>query len=186
MSRLSKRHRMLGGVLLTALSFLAGDWYLKTGEPAKAQGAAHGSGGAGGSGAIATRWEDVSGLVAQLTDTHYTSVADELASVDRDLFVPTAVVEEAFPVVEPVLSEAEEAAAAPPPAPPPSFEEVHRLVGVMIGAHPLAVIDDLVVPVGGVVDGHELVEVQRDYVVLKSRETGLLVRLTVASSPVNP
>lgn len=183
MSRLSKRHRVLGGVLLSSLAFLASDWFMGTSPPASAKASNRQS---APDAAATAEWEDVSDLVNRLTSVQYASVADELAELDRDLFVPTAVVKEAFPAIALLPAEEEENVPASAAPPPPAFADVHRLSGVMLGANALAVIDNQLVPLRGVVDNHVLVDVQRDYVVLEDQETRERVTLTVERGPVKP
>jgi hypothetical protein len=171
--RISPRKRLLGGVLLLALGIWALDRFTGVGQPTPAQAGQQ----APATGLpVTAEWQDVTELVARLTNTGYAPVASELRELDRDLFLPTAQIEEAFhrPVAEPPPEEPADKQAAEPPQ---DFGTRHRLVGVMLGPNPMAVIDGHVLPLDSQVDGHALIQVARDYVVFRETATGAQVTL---------
>ncbi|NUQ50304.1 MAG: hypothetical protein HUU27_10365, partial [Phycisphaerae bacterium] len=62
------------------------------------------------------------------------------------------------------------------PAEPP-FSSRHRLDGVITGSPPLAIIDGVPVGIGSWVGGHEVLEIQRDRVVLGRGGETVVLRL---------
>lgn len=181
MTKLAKRHRLLGGALLLAAGAWAVDHFTSGGPkpaqatPAPTVGTATTVNPTGGPvNAGPTSWTDVQTLVSRLTDTQYTSVDTELAALDRDLFRPTPLIDAAF--TGPELDAAAREAEANQPAQPP-FEERHRLTGVMLGAKPLAIVDGQLLPLRSAFDEHVLVELRRDYVVFVRVADGARVRL---------
>lgn len=121
------------------------------------------------------RWQDISGLIERYTHVQYESLARELAALDRDLFVPTpAITARLFERPIDDDGEAEQAAAERA-----AFSDRHRLTGVVLGRQPLAVIDGQVVRSGDRLDGHHVLEVQRDSVVLECDITKLRVVLSM-------
>ncbi|HQL54927.1 MAG TPA: hypothetical protein PLQ87_09485, partial [Phycisphaerae bacterium] len=107
-------------------------------------------------------------------------VEPELATL-RDLFAEAEV-----PAGAPELDAAvEDVVAVPEIDPVAEFQAAHRLVGVMLGQRPLAVIDERVMPLHAEVDGFRLVQVARDFVVLRRADTGAQVRLELQPRPRN-
>jgi hypothetical protein len=128
----------------------------------------------------AAAWEDINALVACLTDVEYQSVADELGRLERDLFAPPDEMLGAPLTIGPG-DPADAPAQAPPAAP---FAERHVLQGVILGASPLAVIDDQLLGLNAVLEEHRLVQIHRDYVVLEHIASGAQVILQLAPSSV--
>jgi len=157
MRRLSPRQWVLVGALVLAGLVWAAD-ALTRGGPAPAQAAAAG----GSAPAPIAEWAEVERMVERLTRREYESVAEALATLDRDLFVPTdaaaQVLTAAGAAPEPEsqqVSEAEE------------FRSRHRLDGVVLGQMPVAVIDGRVWPLYRELDGYRLVEIRRDSAVFQ-------------------
>lgn len=128
---------------------------------------------------------NVAQLVAQLTQAEYASVADELERSQRDLFVPTTQVEAAYAVKEgaPVAETPEHPGLVPAAASEPAFSAQHRLLGVLIGAKPLAVLDGHVLPLQAELEGYRLVRIERDYVLFRHTATGQTVRVELEPPP---
>lgn len=183
MTHLTRRQRMLMGAFGLAAAVWAVD-ALTRGGPAPAQ--ATQPGGAAPP-APQVEWQDLGGLVNQLTHAGYTSVAPELDNLVRDLFVPTPLLEPELPATE--LVEPDDSATEPPdvaPVPEVPFAQRHRLAGVLVGRSPLAMIDDQLVPLNSDIDGFTLIEVHRDSVVLRERSSGQVVTLALTEGPGNP
>ena len=180
MRRIPTKQRVLGGALLLALVVWKVD-SLTRGGPPQAQASQATPEPAQ---VVSADWKDTSALVDRLTNTGYTSVEPALDELQRDLFVPTPMIEAAFAGMEPgdalAAKAAEEEAARPP-----DFKSVHKLTGVMIGQARLAVVDGRVVPLNSDLDGFTLIEVQRDYVVFRQRDSELEVQLNLEQRPGN-
>jgi len=171
MKRLTKQQRLLAAGLTLALGIWAVDTLTgKKAGPVRAQAAQATT----PPPAAAVDWEQVNTLVARLTEQRYVSVAPELDQTSRDLFAPSAAMESSLapvePVIEPNAPAIQEAAIA-------DFRDRHELSGVVIGRHPLAIVDGHVLRPGSELDGHRLVELQRDYVVFQAAQTGTRVTL---------
>lgn len=179
MKRIPPRHKLLGGALTLALLIWAADSYLGGGPPpAQASPAKTDT----NSPEVAA-WQDVSELVARLTCRHYTPIADALRRADRDLFLPTPQFEAAFAPAEEFAADAAQEAE---PDPAVDFAARHRLVGVLLGKQPLAVIDNHLLAVNAELDGHRLVEVHRDRVVFQRPNADGTVVLELQSGPQKP
>ena len=167
MKRIPATQRMLIGVLTLAGLAWAVDAYTGTTRPAAASAAL--------SQVPVTvtgpaNWEEVDEMVRRLTQISYDSVAEKLIGLNRDLFMPTPLIDAACaPLPAPVEETAPETRDAAPPK--PEFGALHELGGVILGESPLAVVDDRVLPLGAVLDGYILVELQRDYAVFQHLET---------------
>jgi hypothetical protein len=170
MSGFGTRRRILAGGLVVAVAALALDWYTRVGTPEEARA---GQSARGQAARAPDDWDDLSAQVERLTGNSYVSVAGELAQLDRDLFVPTMVVESEFAV------EPEEEDAAEREARQTAVEEAARpeLGGVVLGSRPLAVIDDQVVQLDSDFGGYRLVELGRDFAVLLDLDSGEKLRL---------
>jgi hypothetical protein len=161
MTQITGRQKLLGGAALLAAVVWAVDWFAGGGRPAPAQASPSA---AEQSSTTQPAWQDVNDLVARLTSRRYVPVADELDELPRDLFLPT-------PLIESALGRAEPEETDQPDQPndskrsEPDFASRHKLVGVMLGTAPVAVIDEHMVPLNTDFDGYTLTEIQRDYVV---------------------
>ena len=179
MKRLTLRQRVLVGALVGAGLIGGVDW-LTRGGPAPA---AAGQDGEGETSGALSGWVGIDEAVARLTTTGYVSVAGDISKLGRDLFRPTPLINGAFrePMMAPSAppSEIEQQKVGQPVA----FSDQHTLSGVVTGAVPLAVVDDRVLPLHGRLDGHVLVEVQRDCVVFEASATGERVRLRLEVGP---
>ncbi len=172
MIRLHRRHRLLLGALALAATI----WLLDrlsggTGPPpAQAGGTPHAPPPA------PPDWSAVDALIGRVIALRGADEAPRLPDPVRDVFQPSA-----------LLADLLAAAQAPPPAatePPPEdpaadFAARHRLSATVLGTQPLAVVDDVVVGLGAVLDGHKLVAVERDAVVFEALVTRVRVRLTM-------
>lgn len=177
MRRLTKRQGLLAGGLALALVVLAADALTGRGAPAPAQAADTSA-----APANAPTWQDVSPLVQRLTSVEYASVAPQLGQLSRDLFRATPLMEAAFTPPEPPPDLLASAAAAEA-SERQGFDALHRLVAVMLGRKPLAVVNDRVVPVGGTIDGYVLIELGRDRAVFEESATGERVTLELPQRP---
>ncbi len=179
MKRIPMRHGVLGAALLLAALVWAFDAFTR-GGPAAARGAQATPLAAP---VLEIDWKQVGELVERLRRRDYEPVADEATRLQRDLFVPSVT----------VLSALAAAAPAPPPEPGPvearvsveeGFRTRHKLLGVIVGKVPLAVIDDRLWPVGAELDGCRVIDIQRDYVVLQ--QIGTDIRATLRLEPPEP
>ncbi len=175
MKRIPIRLRVLGGLATAAGLFWVVDRFT-AGGPQTAAGATAPV----ASSMPATDWEETTALILRLTTDTYVPVEPELATL-RDLFAEAEV-----PAGAPELDAAvEDVVAVPEIDPVAEFQAAHRLVGVMLGQRPLAVIDERVMPLHAEVDGFRLVQVARDFVVLRRADTGAQVRLELQPRPRN-
>lgn len=182
MKRLSKRQRLLAGAFLLAAGIAAIDRVAGRGSPVPATA---GQTAPAAAPAAPAGWKEVDALVLQLTRVEYSSVADDLASLDRDVFVPTMAASTFLAATaEPVP--ADEPAEPPAAEPQVSFVDQHRLSGVILGDAPLAVIDEQLMSVGAELDGFTLVQIERDYVLFAQSETETRIVLELAQRPKNP
>ncbi len=171
--RLQRRHRLLLGALVLAVTI----WLLdrlsgRTGpQPAQAKG-----NGTAPAPTTSLAWDDADALLRRLAALRADGDERRLPETARDPFQPSALLAQLLPATEvPMPSGAE----SPPADTPGNFGARHRLAGVVLGAEPLAVVDDVVVGLGAVLDGHTLVAVERDAVVFEETATGVRVRLTL-------
>jgi len=179
-NRLTARHRLLLGGLTLAAGVWAVD-YFTAGGP-KPAGAAESN--VTEPTLPVVDWVTVDERVRSLIDDRYESVQQSLDELDRDLFKPTGVVEEAFAQAaldheQTLEAEAEDVAKDVPP--PPTFDEVHQLTGVMLGRRPIAAIDGRTLRRNSELDGHVLIAIARDHVVFRSKESGEEIRLELQS-----
>lgn len=178
--RLTRRQRVLLGALGLAATVWLIDALAGSGGPRPAAGNPAAAPVAGPNGPVA-RWQSAGDEVARLVQHRYEPLAEDAAVWARDLFQPTPAMERAL---GPATPPAEPAAAAPgPPSEPPrpGFAERHRLLGVMLGDVPVAVVDGRLLVPNSDLDGFVLVDVQRDYVVFERRADGERVRLELES-----
>lgn len=177
MSAASKRHGVLGGALLLALAVWGVDALLRDGTPktAAAAGAVEAD-----SATPEIGWRDVSPWVRHAQRTVYTPLDEAFETTPRELFAPPA----EWQTV--AVDEAERAAAAAEASEAQDredFGQTHRLMGVMLGSQPRAIINDRLLPLNSDVDGYRLVTIQRDFVVFKHPASGETVRLQLREGP---
>jgi hypothetical protein len=178
--RWSSTQRILVGALALAVAGWGLDALTRSSGPRPARGADSGE---GVQPATAAGVEDSAQLVQRLLSRDYASVAAELDRTERDLFVPTPLMQVAT-APQPVPGEE--------PEPPsdlnaePDFPSKHVLTGVIIGHTPLAQVDGRLLPLGAVLDGHTLVEIQRDGVVFADSESPARVTLELKRPATNP
>lgn len=183
MKRLSQRQRLVCGALAGAGLIWAVDALTRDSTPSAAL--AGPSTAAAGPSAPAVVWQDVSATIAALTEEGYVSVANELERLERDLFVPTALIDAALRSAEEL--EAEQAAAVKSEQDEAAeFRGRHRLVGVMLGRRPLAVVDDEVLALQGELDGWRLADIQRERAVFLHPQLGIQVVLELEQGPGIP
>lgn len=179
MKRPSTRHCLFGGAVLVAgvvwvLDHLAGD-----GQPRMAQAAQ-----ATAPAAVASvGWEPVADLIGRLTSGDYLPLTEELDGLERDLFLPTDAIAQTLAPTLPASTAALGAAAESEAVADSGFCTRHKLVGVMVGGNPLAVVDERVLTINSDLDGYTLIEVQRDYVVFRSASTGERITLELEQGP---
>ncbi|MCK4340091.1 MAG: hypothetical protein KAY37_00015 [Phycisphaerae bacterium] len=178
MRRLSNRQRVIGGALVLAVLVWVADWLIGDGPtPLQAGQAAPLQ-----TQVVTAKWRDVTDLVARLTEAEYASVAEELDQLQRDLFMPSMLIESVFSVEvpeeppEPITVKESE-------VPELDFATRHKLEGVVIGSRPLAVIDDRVLPLNSDLEGYTLIGVQRDGVIFRHSITQVLIRLELEQRP---
>ena len=183
MKRIPLRLRILGGALLLIGLFWGIDSFTGT-RPATASAA-----GIGASDQTAPERGSIerlspAALLARLTQSPYVSVADDIERLDRDLFAPTPAVQKVVAAAEPHPTPTSVPAAGADKADPDAaFQGKYQLTGVVIGAAPLAVIGERVMPVGAELEGYVLREVQRDYVVFQSPSSGRALTLALRTGP---
>jgi hypothetical protein len=114
------------------------------------------------------------------------SLAEQVALLRRDVFLPAGEMEAALQETLTAAVDPETGEAGADPRVPASFRDRHVLVGVVLGSHPYAVIDDRVYTLYTVVDEHQLIEIQRDRVVLVNRQTREQVVLELPRGPEKP
>jgi hypothetical protein len=187
MKRLSLRRRVLFGGLALAGVIGAVDRFSGSAGPTSAEA---GPAASDGLNAAITPGPDVADLVQRVMSDAYAAVSGELERLGRDVFVPTPTVDALFAALEPAEAAASgeekgapSAAAAPPP---PTFNSPPRLVGVLLGAVPLAVVNERVLPVGGELDGFRVVTIARDHVVLHHTQSGQQLTLTITAPADKP
>lgn len=183
MSRLNPRHRLLLGVLALAAGAWGIDAYTRGGTPRSA--VAQGSSASAQGGAL-PQWEALDRQIAQLTGRTHVSLAEQVARLRRDVFLPAGGMELALQETLTASADPESGGAGADPRVPLGFEDRHVLVGVVLGSHPYAVIDDRVYTLYTVVDEHQLIEIQRDRVVLVDRQTRDQVILELPRGPEKP
>ena len=165
MKRWSPTQRILVGALALAMTGWGLDALTRSSGPSPAQGAASGEGVQPATGAGT---EDAVQLVQRLLSREYTSVAAELDRTERDLFVPMPLMQTAT-TPQPLPGEEPEPSSELNPE--PDFPSQHVLTGVIIGHTPLAQVDGRLLPVGAMLDGYTLVEIQRDCVIFADSES---------------
>jgi hypothetical protein len=170
------RQRLLGGALLLAGAIWGMDALTgKSGPaPAVAQAAK-----APATPPAGPAWAEVDEVLTRLTRRADDPLSAEPAPPVRDLFWPTPTLEAAFPAQPEALAEP---IAEPSPA-EDDFAERHRLVAVMLGPTPLAVVDEKLIPLHAELDGFRLVSVSRDHVVFRDKSSGRSVELVLAERP---
>jgi len=194
MKRIPTRRGILGGGLLLAAAVWGFD-HLSGGHPATVQA----SPAAVTSGPAApANWEPIEDLIGRLTKDDYVSIAEDLDRSERDLFLPTAAIEETVAPVEPVrgggLAALAVADGGEGTAAESGFAKRHKLTGVVVGSvsaggtptPPLAVVDNRVLTLNSDLDGYTLIEVQRDYVVFRRASSGERVTLELEQGPKTP
>jgi hypothetical protein len=178
--KFSPTQRILTTVLALALAGWAIDACLHGGSPRPAKAA---TAPAAPQAAPPSETEDSGQLVERLLSDKYTPITAELAQLERDLFLPTPLMQAAtLPAPEP--EEQPDPADGPPPA--PDFASTHVLTGVIIGRVPLAQVDGLLLPLGAVLDGCTLVEIRRDFVVFERSDHQERVTLELKQRSANP
>lgn len=176
--RLQRRHRLLLGALVLAATIWLFDRLSGGAGPQPAQAQGNDSAPAP---TASLAWDDVNALVSRVVALRQGGDERRLPETARDLFQPSALLAQLLAATEaPVPSAAE----SPPADTPGDFGARHRLSGVVLGAEPLAVVDDVVVGLGAVLDGHTLVSVERDAVVFEETATGVRLRLTLPAPGV--
>lgn len=162
--------RMLVSGLLLSLGVWAADQLWGRGAP-KAVSAAPSPGALATPGkpapaGSATRVEERKALplATRLLPKPYASLAERLSSVPRDPFTPS-------PLLDALLNPAPVPAlpAAPPPAEDPAaaFRAAYQLEGVVLGPQALAVVNGRVLIAGAMLDGWQLVRVERERVTFR-------------------
>lgn len=173
MIKLTQRRRLLGGVLLIAAGFWVADHLGGGGtKPRPAQAAPTPD---AAPPLTVGEWPEVGELVASVTRPPYQPVEPELDRLPRDLFAPTDHVERMLAQSVPTPPPESQ----PAPTAGPSFAERHTFSGILHGARPLAVVDQRVLPLQAELDGHVLIEIQRDYVIFRPVAGGADVKLTL-------
>lgn len=170
MKRGTSLRRMLVSGLLLSLGVWAADQLWGRGAP-KAASAVPPSGAAAvpgnpapAGGATSADVRKALPLATRLLPRPYASLAERLASVPRDPFTPS-------PFLDALLNPAP--APAPAAALPPvedhaaAFRAGHQLEGVVIGPQALAVVNGQVLRVGAMLDGWQLVRVERERVTFR-------------------
>jgi hypothetical protein len=183
MKRLNARQRLFVGAALLAAGVWGVDALTRGGKPTAASAGPSAAGSTVAEGA--PRWKDIGDEIRRLTGQRYSSIAAEVGALERDLFLPTAELGAVLAPPEPDETQTGEAA-RPKISPEDDFGARHRLVGVMLGPRPLAVIDDRVLAVNSELEGYRLVEVQRDFVTFVHPVTRVRVKLEVAKGPGTP
>lgn len=124
--------------------------------------------------------DDIATLLRRIEAEHDPVSTLHLADLARDPFVATAALRAtASGTAGATASPSKEA--QPEKADVP-FEKRHRLLGVVTGPVPLAVIDGEPYRLGDTIDGYRLIDIQREYAVL-SRETTVLTLHIVREVP---
>ncbi|MEW6200132.1 MAG: hypothetical protein AB1601_15890 [Planctomycetota bacterium] len=179
MKPITGRQRLLLGALVVAGGIWLADSQMGGGQPkpAQAQSAAAAQGTA-----PAIVWQDVGPLLTRLTNTDYSSVAGRLEQQERDLFMPTPVIESALGPAA-VVEEDDTQPAVDRAA---QFKERHRLVGVLLGGTGWAVIDDRLYPLRAELDGYRLVAIERDRVVFADTNGGERLVLELTATTATP
>ncbi len=191
MIRFSNRQKLLSGALVLATVVGIADRLRSGGGPQPAAAAVyvHGRSPAGGLPAATPRtdWTEINRVVAQLTEVHYQTQAEEIGALERDLFTPTPQI---IAAVGPETSPAQRAGATieapPPPREPPDFAASHKLMAVLLGRTPLVVVDAQVLVPGSVLDEHRLVRISRDRAVFEPVGGGKNIALKLAPRAASP
>ncbi len=161
MKSVSLTRRILIGILAVAVA----GWVVDTLRSRTPQAAQAASATTEAAPAEAANGEDLAALVQRLVSDHYAPVSAELERLERDLFVPTPLMQaETAPASEP--GELSEALDESPPG--LEFSNKHLLTGVIIGHLPLAQVDGRLLPLGAVLEGHTLIAIERDFVVFEN------------------
>ncbi len=181
MTRLSKRHKLIGGVLGLVGAAWAVD--LLTGGPGPSPASAAPSlPVAAESIALPPDPADLASIIESLGDDRTSRAPRRFDGVERDLFVPTPQMEAALALTSGTRSTPPEPAAVPA-AEPIRFDARHELQGVLTGRVPLALIDGRLCPCGTEIDGYRLVELQRDYAVFQRGDSRVTLRVVIAGRP---
>lgn len=181
MSGLSRRHKLLGGVLSVAamvwvFDVIGGD---PTPKEAGATQAAAGTDASVELGDVAGRAQGILEILSRPADV--TLGPRRGNSVCRDLFVPEA---SAWRQHLTRGLRFETKSIESPEAPPSkaddklSFAETHVFRGVVAGRSPLALIGDVIVSKGAVVDGYRVIDIQRDRVRLRGSDGFVVLVVT--------
>jgi hypothetical protein len=184
MKRLTLTQRVLLIALAAALTGLGYDRLVGTGRTRTAQAENQ----ATPPTADTPDWPTIDRIIWRLTHGDYQPLGDQLTRLRRDLFVPTDGMLHALTDQASSTKDIEVAAADdsdPARAPEPTFADRHRLLGITLGARPLAVVDGRLVPRGATVDGHQLVEIRRSHVVFRDPVTKESIRLELEVGPDN-
>jgi hypothetical protein len=176
----ARQNTLLGAAGVVAVIFVA-DYLTRGGEPqpavAAGTGAAVESRAGDGPGSAGERAAlervDVSAVLAALSAPRVQPIGN--VETMRDLFAPGPELAALWAVAEAPAAPAH-VAAKPEPAEPP-FSSRHRLDGVITGSPPLAIIDGVPVGIGSRVEGYEVLEIERDRVVLGRGGETVVLRL---------
>jgi hypothetical protein len=115
--------------------------------------------------------EDIAALLRRISAGHDSPPPLDLTDLTRDPFVASAALRATVAGASGAHGETQAAETDVP------FEKRHRLLGVVMGPVPLAVIDGEPYRLGETIDGYTLIDVQREHVVLRRETTERILRV---------
>ncbi len=180
----SRRHRILGGLLLAALLALIVDMFAGAPASAPAKPAPvpeQPDAQAEMTGVLEQAQTLLDRLRAQKTTAadvpqHPPQTLRDLFHTNRAAWPHPQETTQAVTEIKPPASHGP-APIEPAPAPPP-FTQRHKLRGIVCGPAPLALIDETIVSRGAAIDGYRVIEIRRDRVRLQGE--GRLVTLVLS------
>ena len=181
MKPVSRRHKLIGGVLAIVSAACALD--MLTGEPGPSPAdAATSIAQATHAAELPPDPDDLETLIESLTHEPAARTRLPFERVRRDLFVPTGRFRAALTsvIAEKAAADAREHEGVPQR--PLPFEARHELRGILTGPVPLALIDGLLVRRGADIDGYRLVEIHADAVVLQQGRERVTLRVSAAEN----
>lgn len=119
--------------------------------------------------------EDVAELLRRIDADRGPVAAIDLEGVTRDPFVATTALGAATDGTGD--APAGPSASTQPAAAEVPFEKRHRLQGVVVGPVPLAVIDGQPYRMGEAIDGYTVIDIQREYAVLRGEASVVVLHL---------